>query len=157
MVGNLARHYSGELQVLLVSGTWKSFCIYIFTQLLRHKLYETQGQFWTDLKLEFSFSEFGCHNKINELCLIYYLTVTGGRTVLFHTFPKRKVKCQKSHRGFDLGTSCPFSTAIIIRSNKPLWTSWHLTWDPRTMLLNFEKFPCWLWYTKNLNFFKYNI
>ena len=48
----------------------------------------------TGLNSEFSFSQTGCHSKIKELSLPYYLPIAGGRIIGFIPFPRVLVQCE---------------------------------------------------------------
>ena len=62
------------------------------------KLDITQGQFskWslTGLNSDFFFSLTGCHTKVKEPSLSYYLLIAGGRIVGILTFPRVLVSCK---------------------------------------------------------------
>ena len=87
---------------------------------------ETQGQFLTGaltyLNFGFSFSLTGCHTKVKEPSLTYYLTITAGRIIRFMPFVRvfGYVKCKQPRTGFELGSRCPFPSTITITSQASL-------------------------------------
>ena len=59
--------------------------------------YDTRSIFkWslTGLNSEFSFSKTSCLMKVEELCLPYYLPISGGRIIGFIPFPRVLVCCE---------------------------------------------------------------
>ena len=99
-----------------------SFPRFLFhiTSPLCHEENETQGQFFkrslTGLTLELYFSKTGCHTKVKESSLLYYLSIAGERIVGFMPFPRVLVQWEmQTHlSGFELGSLCPFPMTITI-------------------------------------------
>ena len=54
---------------------------------------------------------FGCHTKVKEASLPYYLPMVGGGIVRFTPFPRLLTLCemQTPSLEFELGLPCPFS------------------------------------------------
>ena len=66
-------------------------------------IYQTSG-----LNSKFSFFHTGCHSKVKEPCLPFYLLFAGGRIVGVIPFPKVLALCEmgtdlQSRAGFELG------------------------------------------------------
>ena len=70
---------------------------------------------------DFSFSYTGCHIKVKEPSLPYYLPIIGGRIVRSIPFPRLLALCemQTASSRFELGSVCPFLSMINITQRMP--------------------------------------
>ena len=70
--------------------------VYIYLSLymsrMQHKVNFKQSLI--GLNSKFSFSKTGCHNKVEELCLLYYLPIAGGRIIKFIPFQRVLALCK---------------------------------------------------------------
>ena len=68
------------------------------------------------LNSEFSFSQIGCHTRVKEPSMPYYLFISEERIVGFILSPKllRYVKCRQPRPAVDLRSVCLFPTTLTI-------------------------------------------
>ena len=102
--------------------------LYLIVLLLNHKLYiyptplhnqnMTQGQFLS--RAEFSFSLTGCHIKVEEPSLLYYLPISKRENIWIQTY-QCFVKCKQPHPWFELGSPSPFLSTVTITTWAPVY------------------------------------
>ena len=92
---------------------------HIFTQPLYHKQDVIQGQFFSAEFNRFELIIFllltGCHTKVKEPSMSYYLPIIGG--IMDAYIPYRYepyAKCKWPHTGFELKSQSPFPTMITL-------------------------------------------
>ena len=120
------------LATLMSSDRTKQIClrmtIYIYIYIYpasADEQYATLVQFFKrslpGFNSEFCFSKTGCHPKIKNYSLPYYLSIAGGKISGFIPFSRLLAlseKCIWSRLGFELVSPCPFSTMTSVEKRK---------------------------------------
>ena len=101
-----------------------SFLVSIFVKPSTPAGYDTSSIFkrgLTGLNSEFSLSDTSSLTKAEEISLLYYLPIAGGRIIGFIPFTRVLVLCeiQSISSGFELVSPCPFPTTITITPRAP--------------------------------------
>ena len=114
--------------------------IYIYiplhTSRMRHKfVFE-----WclTDFNSEFSFSQTGCHTKVKEPRMSYYLPIAGGKITRFIIFPMLLGQYKQSCPRFDLVSPCPFPNTVSVTPQTPSQEIYDVHWFITVFLFDWK-------------------